>query len=173
MKMPTLTPPRVETHPIRWVSVVEPRIHRPFALWPLVTLIGLLVVTGLFGGWSFITDTTGAGLQAKLSWLERTPVNDFLLPGLFLLGVYGIGGMILIAGLVWRLSPGPLRRLDARTGRHWSWYGAIAFGLVLVLWIAYELVVMPETIWIQPALMAVGFAIAGIPLLPSMRRWFG
>jgi hypothetical protein len=146
--------------------------HAPWLRWPLVALIGLLTVSGFYGGWSFITDTTGAGLQAKLSWLERTPVDDFLLPGLFLFGVYGVGGLLLIVGLIRRGSPGPLRRLDGWIGFHWSWAGAIVFGGVLVLWIAYELLVMPEQIWIQPALLVVGVLIATIPLLPSMRRWY-
>ncbi len=74
-------------------------IHRPRALWLLVALLGLLVVTGFDGGLSFVTDPTGASLGAKLSWLDRSPVSDFLLPGLFLLVTYGIGGLALIAGL--------------------------------------------------------------------------
>jgi hypothetical protein len=146
--------------------------RRPGILRSLVALLGLLVLTGFFGGWSFISDPSGAGLQAELSWLEDTPVSDFLLPGLFLLGVYGVGGVILIVGLIWRPSPGLLRRVDARLGYHWSWAGSIGFGVVLVLWIAYELIVMPEQIWIQPALMTAGLAIAGIPLTTSMRRWY-
>jgi hypothetical protein len=144
----------------------------PGILWPLVTLLGLLVVTGFFGGWSFISDPSGAGLQAELSWLEQTPVSDFFLPGLFLLGVYGVGGTILIVGLIGRPSPGVLGRLDARLGYHWSWAGSIVFGAVLILWIVYELIVMTEQIWIQPALMTAGLAIAGIPLTASMRSWY-
>jgi hypothetical protein len=147
-------------------------IQAPRDRWTLVALIGLVAFWGFAGGWSFITDPSGAGLQAKVSWLERTPVDDFLLPGLFLLGVYGVGGTILIAGLIGRGSPEPLRRLDGRIGFHWSWAGSIAYGVVLVLWIAYELLVMPERIWIQPALMVVGVLIAAIPLVPSMRRWY-
>jgi hypothetical protein len=138
----------------------------------LVGLIGRVAFWGFVGGWSFIGDPTGAGLQAKPTWLERTPVEDFLLPGLFLFGAYGIGGAIVIAGLLGRGSPGPLARLDRWIGWHWSWAGAIAYGVVLVLWIAYELLVMPERIWIQPVLIVVGVLIATIPLLPSMRRWY-
>ena len=49
---------------------------------------------------------------------------------------------------------------------------SIVFGAVLVLWIVYELFVLPETLILQPILIGVGLAIAGIPLLPSMRHWF-
>ena len=130
------------------------------------------MVTGFDGGLSFVTDPTGASLGAKLSWLDRSPVSDFLLPGLFLLVMYGIGGSVLMAGVVWRHSPGPLDRLDRTLGHHWAWVGSIAFGAVLVLWIAYELLVMPEWMFLQPMLIAIGLAIAGLPFLPSMRRWY-
>lgn len=111
-------------------------------------------------------------MGAKLSWLVHTPVHDFLLPGLFLLVAYGIGGIVLIAGLLSRRSPGGLGRVDRALGSHWSWTGSIVFGAVLVLWIVYELFVLPETMILQPILIGVGLAIAGTPLLPSMRRWF-
>jgi hypothetical protein len=130
----------------------------------------LLAAGGFDGGVSFLTDTTGASLGAKLSWLEHTPVSDFLLPGLFLLIVYGVGGLVLMAGLIWRPSPGPLRRLDRALDYHWAWVGSIVVGLVLALWIVYELLVMPETTWLQPALMAIGLLIAGVPFVPSIRR---
>jgi len=150
----------------------EVRAHRPRALWALVLLLGVLVIGGFDGGFSFVMDPTGTSLGAKLSWLAHTPVNDFLLPGLFLLGVYGIGGSILIAGLVTRGAPGRLRALDRAWGHHWAWVGSIAFGATLVLWIVYELLVMPAAMFLQPVLIVVGLAITALPLLPSLREWF-
>jgi hypothetical protein len=149
-----------------------PRSLRPGFVWLLVTLLGLLVVSGFDGGLAFITDRTGASLGAKLSWLVHTPVKDFFLPGLFLLIAFGIGGLVLMAGAIWHFSPGPLRRLDRALGYHWSWAGSIALGSVLVMWIVYELFVLPETTFLQPVLIAIGLLIAGLPLLPSMRRWY-
>ena len=165
VRAPTIEPIVVRRQP-------PSRAYRPAALWALVGLLGLLTAGGFDGGLSFVMDRTGAALGAKLSWLDHTPVSDFLLPGLFLLVVYGIGGLALMAGLIWRVSPGPLHRLDRKLGRHWAWAGSIALGLVLVLWIAYELVVMPETTFLQPLLIVIGLSIAGLPFLPSLRCWF-
>ena len=81
------------------------RERRPIPLWPLLGVMGFLSIGGVVGGVSFVVDRSGAGLGAKLSWLEQTPVSDFLLPGLFLLVVYGIGSAILMAGLTWRFPP--------------------------------------------------------------------
>jgi hypothetical protein len=146
--------------------------RRPVALWLLLGLMGFLTIGALVGGISFIADPTGAGLGVKQSWLEQTPVSDYFLPGLFLLAVYAIGSAILMAGLAWRLSPGPLRRIDRRIGFHWSWAGTILVGAVLVGWILYQFAVIPETIALQPILIGVGILMMAIPLLPSMRRYY-
>lgn len=155
------------------VTVVQERTaaRRPGAVWALVALLGLLA-TGLPAGISFMIDPSGAGLGAKLTWLERTPVSDFFLPGLFLAAVYGLGSLLLIVGLVWRFSPGPMHRLDRWLGHHWAWAGTIAMGVVLIAWVAYELLVMPETTGLQYVMIGLGVLLAGLPLLPSVRRWY-
>jgi hypothetical protein len=144
---------------------------RPIGLLPVLILIGVLSIAGLAGGWSLIRDPTGGSIQADLAWLQGTPVEDFLLPGLFLFFVYGVFGVIVIAGLWTRRSPGPLRSIDHRTGHHWSWWGAIAIGTILVAWIVYELFVIPDVIWLQPALAGMGLAIIVCAMLPSVRLY--
>jgi hypothetical protein len=141
-------------------------------VWLLLVLLGVLSIGVFIGGVSFVTDPTGAELGAKLSWLQETAVDDFFLPGLFLLGVYGIGSLELMAGLAWRWSPGRVRRLDAMTGHHWSWIGTIGQGAALVIWILYEFVVLPDQMLLQPILIGVGLPMVGLSLMPSMRRFF-
>ncbi|MGA9161878.1 MAG: hypothetical protein WB297_13575 [Actinomycetota bacterium] len=162
---------RLETSPSTDFPVARVQRGRPLALYPLLVLIGVLSIAGLAGGWSLMADRTGDALQADLSWLEGTPVSDFLLPGVFLFLVYGVFGLILIAGLWTRRSFGPLTSIDERTGLHWSWWGAVAIGSVLVAWIVYELFVIPDVIWLQPALAAVGFTIIVLAMLPSVRAY--
>jgi hypothetical protein len=145
--------------------------HRPLVLWPLVGLMLFLSIGGFIGGISFVTDPTGAGIGARLSWLEETPVSDFLLPGLFLLFVFGFGTLLLVIGLVWRSSPWVLRRVDAWIGFHWSWAATILVGLLLVGWILYEFTIFSDRMALQPILLAVGVLMAAIPLLPSMRGY--
>src|SRR5690242_7967453 len=128
------------------------RPRRPPALWLLLFVMGFLSIGGFVGGVSFVIDRTGDGLGANLSWLEGTPVTTSLLPVLLLLGLYGIGSMMLMAGLTWRWSPGPLRRLDRRLGLHWSSAGTMVVGAVLIAWILYEFAVIPERMVLQPIL---------------------
>lgn len=122
---------------------------------------------GAPGGSSLIADQTGASLRADLAWLDHTPIGDFLLPGLFLFLVNGVFDLILIAGLWTQRS----RRRDRSTGPHWSCWGTIAAGAVLVAWIVYELIMIADVSWLQPALAALGLATVGLALLPSIRAY--
>ena len=133
--------------------------------------MGVLSLGGFIGGVSFVLDPSGAGIGAKASWLESTPVEDFLLPGLFILAVYGFATALLMVGLIWRPSPGPLRRLDRRLGHHWSWAGTMLVGALLIAWILYEFVIFPDRILLQPILIGVGALMVAIPALPSMRTY--
>jgi hypothetical protein len=146
--------------------------RRPAVRWVLWPAMAFLCLGGFGGGVSLITDRSGASLQADLSWLQHTPVHDFFLPGLFILGVYGIGTFLAIAGMVTRRSPGPLSRFDGRLGVHWSLALTVAIGAVLVAWILYEFVIFSDRIWLQPVLLGVGLIMVAVPLMPSMLRWF-
>lgn len=144
---------------------------RPRTLWPLLASMGFLSVGGFVGGVSFVTDRTGAAIGARLSWLDETPVHDFLLPGLFLLLVFGVGTLLLMGGLIWRFSPRVLDPFEQWTGFRWPWTGTIGVGLLLVVWIMYEFTIFPDRIALQPILLVVGALMIGTPLLPSMRRY--
>jgi len=165
---------KVDTHLLIAPHANEriPSSRRPRLLWPLLGLLGMLSLGGFIGGLSFVRDRTGAELGANLTWLQKTPVDDFFLPGLFLLGVYGIGSLLLMVGLAWRWSPGPFRRVDARLGYHWSRIGAIGQGAVLVAWILYEFVALPDQMLLQPILIGVGVLMIALSLTPSLRRFY-
>jgi len=148
------------------------RTRRPATVWLEAALLAFLAIGGVTRGLSFVIDPTGARLGAKLAWLEKTPVRDFLLPGLFLLVVYAIGSVMLIVGLVWRPAPGVLRPIDATLHHHWAWVGTIAMGVTLVAWILYEFTIFTERMVLQPILLAVGAAMVAICAAPSLRRFY-
>jgi hypothetical protein len=134
--------------------------------------MAFLALGGSVGGISLVLDRSGAGLQADPAWLERTPVHDFFLPGLFILGIYGIGTLVAIIGLLTRAAPGRLAVFDRRWGHHWAWILTIAIGGALVAWILYELLIFSDTIWLQPVLLGVGGVMVLAPLSRSMVAWY-
>ena len=127
-----------------------PRIDRPAFVWlaipiELITALGALPV-----GWSLIADPTGAGMGMRSDWMANTLFGSYLVPGMYLLVMNGFG-MLLAAGLtLWR---------------HWVapwWTGTLAIGLIV--WILVQLILIPETSWLQWFFLASGLVLGFISL---------
>jgi hypothetical protein len=128
----------------------DAHIERPAYAW--LAFVAALV-TGVFAvpvGILFLQDPTGGAIGLPEGWIEDTPFGSYLLPGLYLLLVNGIG-MLVLAGLI--------------VIRHWSapWLTAI-LGVGLIIWITVQLLVMPETMALQWIFMATGFLLGFVAL---------
>ncbi|HEY8167356.1 MAG TPA: hypothetical protein VIF84_01460 [Candidatus Limnocylindrales bacterium] len=131
------------------------RIARPWYAWLGVALELATAVTAIPVGWMLMTDPTGAGIGLPSDWIESSPFGSYLIPGLYLFAVNGVG-MVIAAVL---------------TGiRHWSapWLTA-ALGVGLIVWILVQLAIMPETMWLQWTFLSVGIAM-GLVALFWLRR---
>jgi hypothetical protein len=137
--------------------LTEIRSRKPIAVWALIADLIVLGLGGLYGGVLFILDPSGARMGVPLSLLEGLPLSDFLLPGLFLLGVMGLAPLALVAA-VWRRWP--------RT-----WPALIGLGVVLLLWLAGEFVLWGYQAPIQIITSVLCAGLLGFSLLPSLRRW--
>jgi hypothetical protein len=138
------------------------QIERPSYVWVAVILE---ILTGIFAvpvGWSFIQDPTGKSLGIPPGWIESTVFGSYLIPGLYLLAVNGLAMVALTALTV---------------GRHWiaPWLtGTVGVGLII--WIAVEIVTLPETMILTWVFLAIGFALGFIALFwlrrtGQMRLW--
>lgn len=119
------------------------------------TSIALLVLLGLgaVGGAAFLlTDPDGSSMGWDSSMLAGSPFRDFLLPGLILGGLFGIGSF-LVAAL--GLARSPLAP-----------FLAFAIGCAQMIWIVVELAIIGQLSFLHPTCFAVGLAIAG-----SSVRW--
>jgi hypothetical protein len=124
------------------------RIERPGYAWVAVALEVFTAVGAIPVGLAMLTDTTGGSVGLPGGWIEATPFGSYLVPGLYLLLVNGVG-MLVAAGLV--------------VARHRSapWLTAI-LGVGLVIWIAVQVVVLPETSLLQVVFGATGLALTAI-----------
>jgi hypothetical protein len=127
-----------------------PRVPRPRYAW---LAFGAAIFTGVLAipvGLMFLGDTTGAAIGLPPGWIEDTVFGSYLVPGLYLLLVNGVG-MLLLAGLIYR--------------RHWSapWLTAI-LGVGLIIWILVQLAVMPETMLLQWIFLATGLLLGFVAL---------
>jgi len=129
----------------------RPRIIIPFGFFQALIGIG-----AVFGGIGLMTDPTGEQLGMSLVWLAGSPFPDFLVPGIVLFTVNGLGTL---AG-------------SLATFRMFRYAGelAIGLGIFMVLWIVIQVLVIGLTSFLQPLYFSVGIveAIGGWALRRSL-----
>jgi hypothetical protein len=142
---------------------------RPAAL---RTLVGLLVFQGVCAtppGLLLVVDPTGRLMQMPLSMLSGTIFHDFLIPGVILSGMLGLGAFFVAAGLYFRPAWPWAGRLNPCRRMHWSWTAAVGFGAALMIWIVVQVAMIGGGSWLQPAYWGLGLAIMLVSLAPSVR----
>jgi len=100
----------------------------PILRYFLLLLLFFQGASGLFGGTALVLDPTGDYLGLPLFFLEGTPFNNYLYPGLILLSVLGAFPMAVFYGL-WKRQP-------------WSWWGALLTGIALIIWLGVEIIMI-------------------------------
>ena len=125
--------------------------------------IGGLVVLGIgaiAGGAALLAAPDGSVMHFDTSLLAGSPFRDFLLPGLILGGVFGVGSLaVAVAGL--------------RRAR-WAPFCAFAIGCGQMIWIAVELAIIRELSFLHPTMFAIGLLIAVASVAwgwPTFRAW--
>ena len=117
-----------------------------------ITLAVLVVLVGggWYGGLSFVTDPSGAGLGMTTAELPDWPlVADYTLPGVALVVLFGLLPLVPIVLLL---------RGDPR-----GWPATSAVGAVLVLWMLGQLVAIGLTFpGMQLTFLAVGLLLTAL-----------
>jgi len=123
-----------------------------YVLGALQAFIGL---GALGGGFGLVRDPSGSALGLPSSFLEGSPFSDFLIPGIFLLAVNGIGSMI-GAGFSF-------------TGRRYAQEIAIVLGGILIAWIVIQIVIIRSFHWLHVLYFIAGVVELGIGLYIRQR----
>ncbi|MFW6312657.1 MAG: methyltransferase [Spirochaetota bacterium] len=104
----------------------------------LAGLHGFIGIGAIGGGIGALVDPSGAAVGLDASVLQRGPFTDFLIPGLFLVIVLGLGNIVAVALLL---------------SRHRRVAGLASLGLfaVLVLWIVIQVLIMglSNAVWLH------------------------
>jgi hypothetical protein len=118
-------------------SNTERRLHT--GLGALQAFIGL---GALAGGFGLVNDPSGGALGLPLSLLEGSPFQDYLIPGLFLMVVNGMGSMIGAA--------------FSFTRRRYAPETAMVLGAILVAWIVIQVIVISSFHWLHVLYFILG-----------------
>jgi len=119
------------------------KVH--LALGSLQTLIGL---GALGGGFMLIKDPSGSALGVPLDFLEGSPFPDFLIPGIFLLTVNGIGTLI---GAFYSFKR-----------KKYAPEIAIVLGAILAAWIVIQVLIISSFSWMHVFYFILGFLELGL-----------
>ena len=122
----------------------------------LGSLQAFIGLGALAGGFGLVKDPSGSALGVPLSLLEGSPFPDFLIPGIFLLAVNGVGSMI---GAVLSF-----------TRRRYAQEIAIVLGAILVAWIVIQVVIIRSFSWMHILYFILGVVELGIGLYIRRHR---
>ena len=114
----------------------------------------------LAGGLSLVAEPSGSIMQFDTEILAGSPFSDFLIPGLVLGGVFGIGSLIVALMGV----------------RHHVLAPFLAFGIgcAQMIWIIVQLAIIETLSFLHPLMFLTGvvIAVAAIPWgWPAFRAW--
>ncbi len=142
----------------RGANVPRPELHRAGVT--TVTALALLGLGALGGAAVLVARPDGSIAQLDPSLLAGSPFRDFLVPGLLLGGVFGVGSIaVAVAGLRrMRIAP----------------FLAFAIGCGQIIWIVVELAIIKEPSFLQPLLFGVGLLIAAGAVVwgrPTLAAW--
>lgn len=133
--------------------VSSERLHRPSWVWVgiiLQILVGLMAVPV---GLVMIVDPMGNPVGIPHEWIANSPFHSYLVPGIVLLLVNGVGQLSAASLAIVRHPLAP-----------WLMGG---LGLGLVIWIAVQVLMIPLS-FLQPLLLAVGI-VQGLLALQWLR----
>jgi len=130
------------------VRPADTSVPRPRWTWIAIVLELFTALGAIPVGIQLLMDTTGGLVGFPPGWIEATPFGSYLIPGIYLLLVNGVGMLVLAA-------------LSVR--RHWTapWLTGI-LGVGLMIWIGVQLLVMPESSFLQAMFGVIGAALAVI-----------
>lgn len=94
------------------------------------------------GGLVLLLDPSGQGIGFSVELLSNSPFSNYLIPGLFLFLVNGIGNFF--CGF-----------LSIRE-HHYAGYAGILFGAIMMTWILVQVAVLGWVSWLQPTYLFLG-----------------
>jgi hypothetical protein len=102
----------------------------------------LVALGAIPAGWAYISDPSGSSMGVSTDMLAHSPLKDFLIPGLFLFIVNGLGN---VTGAVLSLTGKPL------AGK-----AGLVLGIILCLWIVVQVWWITLSSFMQPLFFGIG-----------------
>jgi hypothetical protein len=146
-------------------------LRSPFSFWLLLVLLAFLGIGALGGGAFLIIDPSGASMQWSLEALNGSPFQSYLIPGVLLFAIFGVGSVAVMVALLIRPQWSFATSLTQFTGKHWTWSAALAIGLGQIIWIIMQVLMVAISSWLQPVCAALGALIVLLMIEPGLQKF--
>ncbi|MCP8311301.1 MAG: hypothetical protein L6N94_07360 [Candidatus Methylarchaceae archaeon HK01M] len=130
---------------------------RPSGLKVLVILELFIASLGIASGLNLLADPSGKGLGLDVI-IDKVPLDDFTLLGIWFLIIYGFLPVSLAYGL-W-------------TGKFWSWTVAMILAIVELIWVIGQIYFVGMNIW-QAIIGVIALLTLYLLYRPSVKTYFG
>ena len=138
-----------------------------------LSLLAFLGLSAIGGGGALIISPSGKLLGGlPLSILERSPFNDFFVPGIILFFVLGIIPGLLIIALLKKTNSLLADRFNFFKDMHWAWSFSIYIAFALIIWIQVETIYIQAVGWLQTFYMLYAIPLILVALLPQVRNLY-
>ena len=122
----------------------------------LLVLLFFNGISGLAGGYGLISDPSGSALEMKLRWLESSPFSDYLVPGIILFTVNGLGN--LAAAVILIIMKNRALLISA------------VFGGIMIFWIISQVLMIGYKSFLQPLYFSTGLLVLILSLLLMRKK---
>jgi len=110
-----------------------------------IILLAFIGLGAVYGGVMLISDPTGWKIGLHTGMLKYSPFSDFLIPGIILLIVLGMGSLVTCA------------LVTLRSGRYAMWI--IFFGFAIAIWISVQMLMLRQVYFLQLLFGVIGLTI--------------
>lgn len=138
----------------------------------LIVLVVFEAISGLVGGFGLLSDPSGILLNIPIIILNQTPFSNFLIPGLILFIILGVFPVFIVYGLIAKPSWKWANILNVYKDQHWAWTYSIYLGIILALWIDFQIMFIGYGHFIQTFYALLGIVIIIMALVPSVRNYY-
>ncbi len=136
-------------------------------------LLAFLGLSAIAGGGALIISPSGKLLGGlPLSILERSPFNDFLIPGIILFVVLGLVPSLLVFFLLKKTENKFAEYFNFFKDMYWAWSFSIYIAFALIIWIQVETIFVQGVGWLQTFYMFYAIPIIFVALLPQVRNLY-
>jgi hypothetical protein len=130
-----------------------------------------LSVNAVIGGFMLMLKPDGSLLELDIIWLDKSPFNNFFLPGFLLFTFIGLLSGITLYGLLAKTNLKLFNAINIYNDKYWAWTYSLYTGISTIIWITIQLI-LTHYFWLQPLIIFIALGIIICTLMPGVIKYY-